>query len=150
MNIQERIVNDMKEAMKAKDKIRLEAIRAVKAAFMLANSEKGGAELDTDGEIKILQKLVKQRKEAAETYKANGREELYEKEIAEAIIIEQYLPAQLSEEEIVAQLKVIVAETGAKGPQDMGKVMGVATKHFAGQAEGKVVAAKVKEVLASL
>ncbi|HAM98801.1 MAG TPA: glutamyl-tRNA amidotransferase [Marinilabiliales bacterium] len=151
MNLFETINNDIKSAMLAKEKEKLEALRAVKAAFLLAKSEKGAAdELSSETEIKIIQKLVKQRKESAEVYKTNNRMDLYEKEVFEASVIEKYLPQQLSEDEIVAQLKTIVAQIGAKGPQDMGKVMGLATKHFAGKAEGKVVAEKVKQVLAGL
>lgn len=151
MSLFETINNDIKASMLAKEKEKLEALRAVKAAFLLAKSEKGAAdELSPETEIKIVQKLVKQRKESAEVYKTNNRMDLYEKEVFEASVIEKYLPQQLSEDEIVAQLKTIVAQIGAKGPQDMGKVMGMATKHFAGKAEGKVVAEKVKQVLAGL
>jgi len=115
--------------MLAKEKEKLEALRAVKAAFMLAKTEKGsGDELSDEQELKIVQKLVKQRKDAGELYKANDREELYQKEIDEAKVIEQYLPAQMSEEEVAEAVKAIVAEVGAAGPQDMGKVMGVASK----------------------
>jgi uncharacterized protein YqeY len=117
----------------------------------LAKSEKGATvELSEEAEIKIVQKLVKQRKESADIYKANNRMELHDKEMMEAAFIEKYLPQQLTEDEIVAQLKTIISQIGATGPQDMGKVMGMATKHFAGKAEGKLVSQKVKEVLASL
>jgi uncharacterized protein YqeY len=151
MNLFETINNDIKSAMLAREKEKLEALRAVKAAFLLAKSEKGAAdELSSDAEIKIVQKLVKQRKEAADIYKANNRMELHDKEMMEAAFLEKYLPQQLTEGEIVAQLKTLIAQIGAIGPQDMGKVMGMATKHFAGKAEGKLVSQLVKEVLASL
>ncbi len=151
MSLIEQISNDIKAAMLAKEKEKLEAIRSVKAALLLAQTEKGAAEeLTADAEIKILQKLVKQRKDAAEMYKANNRAELYEKEVFEAGIIEKYLPQQLSEAEITANVKAIVAQVGAKGPQDMGKVMGVASKQMAGKAEGKLISQVVKDVLASL
>lgn len=151
MSLFETINNDIKSAMLAKEKEKLEALRAIKAAFLLAKTEKGGSdELSQETEIKIVQKLVKQRKESAEVYKTNNRMDLFGKEVFEASVIEKYLPQQLSEEEIVTQLKTIVAQVGAKGPQDMGKVMGMASKHFAGKAEGKLIAEKVKEVLASL
>jgi uncharacterized protein len=151
MSLIEQISNDIKAAMLAKEKEKLEAIRSVKAALLLAQTEKGAAEeLTADAEIKILQKLVKQRKDAAEMYKANNRLELYEKEVFEASIIEKYLPQQLSEAEITANVKAIVTQVGAKGPQDMGKVMGVASKQMAGKAEGKLISQVVKDVLASL
>lgn len=151
MSISEKIAADIKAAMLAKEKEKLEALRAVKAAFMLAKTEKGSAdELSEDQELKIVQKLVKQRKDSAELYKTNGREELYDKEMSEAAVIEQYLPKQMSEDEVVDAVKSIIAEVGASGPQDMGKVMGVASKKLSGKAEGRVIAQKVKEVLASL
>ena len=151
MSLFDTISNDIKTAMLNREKEKLEALRAVKAALLLAKSEKGAAnELSGETEIKIVQKLVKQRKEAADIYKSNNRMELFDKEMMAAAFIEVYLPKQLTEEEILAQLKTIIAQVGATGPQDMGKVMGVATKHFAGKAEGKLVSQKVKEVLASL
>lgn len=151
MTISEKIAADIKAAMLAKEKEKLEALRAVKAAFMLAKTEKGSAdELSDDQELKIIQKLVKQRKDSAELYKTNGREELYEKEISEAKVIEQYLPEQMSEDEVVAAIKEIIAQVGAAGPQDMGKVMGAASKKLSGKAEGRLIAQKVKEILASL
>lgn len=151
MKISEKINADIKAAMLAKEKEKLEALRAVKAAFMLAKTEKGsGNELGDEQELKIVQKLVKQRKDSAELYKTNNREELYEKEMSEAAVIEQYLPVQMSEEEVAEAIKAIITEVGAAGPRDMGKVMGVASKKLSGQAEGRLIAQKVKEVLASL
>ena len=151
MNLFEKINNDIKTAMKAKEKEKLEALRSVKAAFLMAKTEKGSdGVLSEDAELKIIQKLVKQRKDSAEMYKSNNREELYEKEIAEAEIIAQYLPAQLSETEITVIIEGIVSDLGATGPQDMGKVMGVASKQLGGKAEGRVIAQKVKEILASM
>jgi len=151
MILSEKINNDIKTAMKAKAKEKLEALRAVKAAFLVAKTEKGAAdELSDEAELKIIQKLVKQRKDSATLYKENGREELYEKEMAEAKIIEEYLPAQLSVDEIEAEVKSIVEKVGATGPQDMGKVMGMASKTLGGKAEGRAIADTVKKVLAAL
>ena len=151
MNLFERINNDIKTAMKAKEKEKLEALRSVKAAFLMAKTEKGSnGELSEDAELKIIQKLVKQRKDSAEMYKTNNREELYAKEIAEAEIIAHYLPAQLNEVEIAVIIEGIVSDLGATGPQDMGKVMGVASKQLGGKAEGRVIAQKVKDILASI
>ena len=151
MSLFEEINSDIKIAMKAKDKVTLEALRSVKAAFLMAKTEKGNeGELSEDGEVKIIQKLVKQRKDSAELYKSNNREELYEKEMMEAKTIEKYLPAQLSEEEVAVIIEGIISDVDAKGPQDMGKVMGVASKKLSGKAEGKVIAQKVKELLSSL
>ena len=150
MSLTEKISADLISAMKSKDKIALEAIRAVKTAFILARSEKGaGSELNGDEELKIIQKLVKQRRESATIYKEQNRPDLYEKEDAEAEILEKYLPAKLSEEEIVSALKSIIARIGAKTPSDMGKVMGIATKELAGKADGGQISALVKQLLVS-
>lgn len=151
MSLVEQINADIKTAMLAKDKETLEALRAIKAAFMVALTEKGAAhELNDDAALKIIQKLVKQRKDSAAIYEQNGRMELFEKEMSEAAVIEKYLPAQLSKEEIEARIKTLIAQLGASGPQDMGKVMGAASKQLAGQAEGKVISLVVKELLAAL
>lgn len=151
MNLVEQINADIKSAMLAKDKETLEALRAIKAAFMVALTEKGAAnELNDDAALKIIQKLVKQRKDSAAIYEQNGRMELFEKEMSEAAVIEKYLPAQLSKVEIEAQIKVLIAQLGASGPQDMGKVMGAASKQLAGKAEGKIISQVVKELLAAL
>ncbi len=151
MSLFDQVNSDIKDAMLAREKEKLEALRSIKAAFLVANSEKGAAsELSDDAAIKIIQKLVKQRKDAAEIYQTNNRTDLYNKEILEAQVIEKYLPAQLTENEIETAIKLIIAQLGATGPQDMGKVMGLATKSFAGKADGKWVAQKVKDILAAL
>jgi hypothetical protein len=151
MSLFEQINEDIKDAMRAKAKAKLEPLRSVKAAFLNAKTEKGVVgELDADAELKVIQKLIKQRKDAATLYKDNGRMDLYEKEMFEAEVIEAYLPAQLSDEELTSAVKDIVVKVGAAGPQDMGKVMGMASKELSSKAEGRAIAAKVKEVLSSL
>lgn len=148
MNLFDRVSEDIKKAMLAREKVRLEALRGIKKEFLEAKTAKGaGGELSDDAAMKILVKMVKQRKESAKIYQENNRPELAENELAEAAVIEEYLPKQLSEEELVAELKAIIAEVGAEGPKDMGKVMGMATKKLAGRAEGKAISAKVKELL---
>ena len=148
MSLTEQISKDLIEAMKSKDKIALEAVRAAKTAFILARTDKGAeAVLTADEELKIIQKLVKQRRESAAIYIEQKRPELAEKETAEANVLEKYLPAKMSEEELAAALKVIIEKTGAKGPSDMGKVMGVASKELAGKADGREISAKVKQLL---
>lgn len=135
--------------MKAKDAVRLAALRGIKAAILLAKTSEGSNGEVTDSEIvKIIQKLVKQRKESAEIYTQQNRPELAENELAEASAMEVYLPKQLSEAEVEAELAKIIAETGASQPSDMGKVMGVATKKLAGQADGKLISTIVKRLLA--
>lgn len=149
MTLEERINQDIKAAMMAKDKVRLEALRAVKSAILLAKTDGEHKEsLSADVEMKILQKQVKQRKDAAEQYIQAGREELADKELAEASVIEEYLPKMLSADELKAELQKIIAEVGAKAPSDMGKVMGIASKALAGKAEGKAIADMVKHLLA--
>lgn len=150
MNLETQIMGQLKEAMKAKNTIALEALRAVKSELLLAKTSGAGGELSEDQEIALLQKLVKQRKEAAEQFDANERKELAEKELAQAEVIQQFLPAQLTDEELTVAIKDIVAEVGATSPKDMGKVMGAASAKLAGKAEGKLISAKVKEILASL
>ena len=151
MSLFDTINTDIKEAMKTKEKEKLEALRAIKAAFLIVKTGKGSdGEITPEAELKIVQKLVKQRKDSAEIYKANNRPELYEKEIKEISFIEAYLPAQLPESEIEAGVREIVSKVGASGPQDMGKVMGTASKQFAGKADNKIVSQIVKTVLASL
>jgi uncharacterized protein YqeY len=148
MSLTEKISADIIAAMKGGNKIALEAIRAAKTAFLLAKSEKGSnAILSSDEELKIIQKLVKQRRESADIYKENNRMDLYEKEVAEADVLEKYLPAKISEAELEAALKDIIARVGAKSPSDMGKVMGIATKELAGKADGKEISLKVKDLL---
>jgi hypothetical protein len=151
MSLEERINQDIKSAMMAKDKITLEALRAIKSAILLAKTEKGGAEtLTPETELKLLQKQVKQRKESAEIYTQQNRPELAEKELLEAKAIEVYLPKMLSDEELKVEIKKIIETVGAKGPSEMGKVMGIASKTLAGKADGKAIAEIVKAVLASL
>ena len=151
MNLFDQISEDIKKAMLAREKVRLEALRGVKKEFLEAKTAKGAnGELSDDTATKIMVKMVKQRKESAKIYEENNRPELAQNELAEAAVIEEYLPKQLSEEELVAELKAIIAETGATGPKEMGKVMGVATRRLAGRAEGKIVSAKVKELLSNI
>jgi uncharacterized protein YqeY len=149
MSLFDQINEDIKKAMLNKEpKEKLEALRAVKAAFLLAKTEKAGVELTQDVELKIINKLVKQRRESAELYKAQNRMDLHDREIAEAVVIEAYLPAQMPIEEIEAVIKGIIEKVGAKAPSDMGKVMGVASKELAGKAEGKTISEIVKRLLA--
>jgi uncharacterized protein YqeY len=148
MSLTEKISSDLISAMKAKDKIVLEALRAAKTAFTLARSDKGAdSVLNPEEELKIIQKLVKQRRESAEIYKTQNRPDLYEKEVIEADVLEKYLPAKMSDDELLAIIKGIITRVGAKSPADMGKVMGVATKELAGKADGKEISAKVKQLL---
>lgn len=148
MNLFDTISEDIKKAMLAQDKVKLDALRGVKKEFLEAKTAKGGnGELSDEQAIKILQKMVKQRKDAAEMYINAGRQELAEKEMAETGIIEAYLPAPMSEEELASNILSIIEQLGAKGPQDMGKVMGAANKALAGKAEGRIIAQKVKELL---
>ncbi len=148
MNLFDQISEDIKKAMLARDKVRLEALRGVKKEFLEAKTAKGAnGELTDETATKIMVKMVKQRKESAKIYEENNRPELAANELAEAVVIEEYLPKQLSPEELEAELKAIIAETGATGPKEMGKVMGVATKRLAGRAEGRAINAKVKELL---
>jgi uncharacterized protein len=150
MTLEEKINQDIKAAMLAKDKIRLEALRAVKSAILLAKTEKGGGDaLTPETELKLLQKQVKQRKESAEIYAQQNRPELAEKELAEASAIEAYLPKMLSDEELSVELKKIIDQVGAKAPSDMGKVMGIASKTLAGKADGKAISEKAKMLLAN-
>ena len=149
MSLFDTISNDIKSAMLAKDKVRLEALRWIKKEFIEAKTAKGSdGELHDDAALKILAKMVKQRKESAEIYAGQNREDLAQNELAEAAIIEEYLPKQLSDAELEAELRQIIAEVGASSPQEMGKVMGVASKRLAGRAEGRAISAKVKELLA--
>lgn len=146
--MEKRIQADMVSAMKAKETVRLASLRAIKAAIMLAKTAEGATgEVDDTAIVKIIQKLVKQRKESAQQYNDAGRPELAENELAEAAAMEVYLPKQLSETELEEQLKVIIAEVGATKPQEMGKVMGVATKKLAGLADGKMISVIVKKLL---
>lgn len=148
MSLSEQIAADLIAAMKAKEKVALEAIRAVKTAFTLARSEKvADSVLTHDEELKIIQKLVKQRRESAEIYKTQNRPDLWEKELAEADVLEKYLPAKMNGEELKTALKAIIDRIGAKTAADMGKVMGTATKELAGKADGREISAMVKQML---
>lgn len=149
MNLFDKVSGDIKTAMLARDKVRLEALRGIKKEFLEAKTAKGGdGELSGDAALKILAKMVKQRKESASIYTEQNREDLAGEELAQAAIIEEYLPKQLSEEELTAALKEIIARVGATSAKEMGKVMGTATKELAGKAEGKAISAKVRELLA--
>lgn len=149
MNLFDKVSGDIKTAMLARDKMRLEALRGIKKEFLEAKTAKGGdGELSDDTALKILAKMVKQRKESASIYTEQNREDLAGEELAQAAIIEEYLPKQLSEEELTAALKEIIARVGATSAKEMGKVMGTATKELAGKAEGKAISAKVRELLA--
>ena len=148
MNIFDQISEGIKEAMKAKDQVRLDALRAIKKEFIEAKTAKGaGGELSDDTAMKILVKMVKQRKEVAEIFASNSRQDIADLNLAEAKIIEEYLPKQLTDEELEEALKAIIARVRATSPQQMGMVMGAATKELAGRAEGKAISAKVKELL---
>jgi uncharacterized protein YqeY len=150
MKLSDQINADIMNAMREKDKLKLEALRAAKSAFILARTSEGApSELTDADELKIVQKLIKQRMDSADIYKEQSRSELYEKEIAEAKVLEAYMPVQLSADELISIINAIIAKTGAAGPQDMGKVMGVATKELAGKADGKAISTLVKELLAS-
>ncbi|MCM1518483.1 MAG: GatB/YqeY domain-containing protein [Pseudoflavonifractor sp.] len=148
MDLFDKISADIKSAMLAKDKVRLETLRGIKKEFLEAKTAKGGdGTLSDDAAMKILVKMVKQRKESAAIYSSQSRPDLADNELAEAAVIEEYLPKQLSDEELTAELRAIIAQTGATGPKEMGKVMGVASKSLAGRAEGRAISAKVKELL---
>ena len=148
MELEKRIQADMVSAMKAKEAVKLSSLRAIKAAIMLAKTAEGASGELTDQDIvKIIQKLVKQRKESAQQYNDAGRPELAENEVAEMEAMEVYLPKQLSEAEVEAELVKIIAEVGATQPSEMGKVMGVATKRLAGLADGRIISTLVKKLL---
>lgn len=147
MTLEERINADIKAAMLAKERRKLDALRAVKSAILLLKTNGSGEAISQEAEIACLQKLVKQRKESAELYKQQNRMDLYEDEAFQQAVIEAYLPEQMSEEEIRTELQKIISETGASSVKDMGKVMGAAQKAFAGRADNKVVSTIVKELL---
>lgn len=148
MTLLEQINSDMKAAMKAKDKEKLQAIRAVKTAFTLEMTKTGSTEIADADALKIIQKLAKQRKDSADTFISGGRQELADVELKEMSFIEVYLPAQISDEELTEIIKGLVAKTGANSIKDMGKVVGMASKELAGRADGKTIADKVKALLA--
>ncbi|KAA6440784.1 GatB/YqeY domain-containing protein [Dyadobacter flavalbus] len=149
MSLKSQVESGIKDAMRAKDQDTLRALRAIKSLILLEETKGGGSgELTADDELKLLTKAAKQRRESADIYKAQNRADLLEKEEAELAIIEQFLPKQLTEDEIKAKLQEIITRVGASGPADMGKVMGAATKELAGQADGRVVSTLVKGLLA--
>ena len=148
MSLKQQIDNDIKKAMLAKNKEELEALRAIKSLILLAETDKGASgDISPDTENKLLQKAVKQRKESADIFQQQGRQELADRENFQLEIISRYLPKQLSEEEISNEVKKVIQQVGAKGPQDMGKVMGTATKALSGKADGKQISEIVKKLL---
>jgi len=149
MNLEQKVMAQMKDAMKAKDEAALRGLRAIKAEIIKAKTEPGAqGEISADAEIKMLQKMVKQRRDSLEIFQQQNRQDLVQKEQDELTIIEQFLPAQMSSEELKKELQEIILETGASSAADMGKVMGAATKKLAGRADGKAISAAVKELLA--
>lgn len=147
MNLEQQIMAQMKEAMKAKDEAGLRGLRAIKAAILIAKTSGGSGELTADDEIKLLQKLVKQRKDSLEIFQQQGRSDLAKKEEEEIAVIEKFLPKQLGTDELKTMIAAVIAEVGAVSPADMGKVMAVASKQLAGKADGKTISAVVKELL---
>lgn len=148
MELEKKIQEDIKSAMKEKNNVKLNVVRSIKSAILLAKTAEGGPkELEDSDIIKLIEKLSKQRKEAAEQYIAAGRKELADNELAEAVILDAYLPKKLDEAEVEERLKAIIAQLGASGPQDMGKVMGTATKALAGLSDGKTISSIVKRLL---
>lgn len=147
MNLEERIMQDMKDAMRAKDQAALRGIRAIKAAILLVKTDGSGQALDEAGEIKLLQKLVKQRRESLDIFEKQQREDLAVTEREEIAVIERYLPAQMDEAALTAVIQAIITETGASSVKDMGKIMGLANQRLAGQADGKSISAVVKALL---
>jgi len=148
MSLEEKIMQDLKEAMKAKDEAALRGIRAIKSAILIAKTDGSGNAIDEAKEIQMLQKLVKQRKESLEIYEKQNREDLAKVEMEEIAVIEKYLPKQMDAAELTEALKVIISQVGASSAKDMGKVMGAASKEFAGKADGKLISEIVKQLLA--
>lgn len=149
MTLFDKVSEDIKEAMKARDKVRLETLRNIKKVFLEAKTAPGANDTLEDADaLKILQKLAKQGRESAQTYIDNGRQDLADGELAQAAVIEEYLPKQLSEAEIEVEVKKVIAETGAQSMKDMGRVIGVVSKQLAGRAEGRAISAVVKRLLA--
>lgn len=147
MSLEQKLMPDLKAAMKAKDQGSLRGIRAIKAAVLLAKTDGSGNEINEEMEIKILQRLIKQRKESLTIFKEQGREDLATKEQEEIDVIQQYLPAQMDAAELESRLKEIISRVGAESMRDMGKVMGIASKEFAGKADGKAISSMVKQIL---
>lgn len=149
MTLYDKVSEDIKAAMKARDKVRLETLRNIKKVFLEAKTAPGANDTLEDADaLKILQKLAKQGRESAQTYIDNGRQDLADDELAQAAVIEEYLPKKLSEAEIEVEVKKVIAETGAQGMKDMGRVMGVVTKQLAGRADGRAISTVVKRLLA--
>lgn len=148
MALEAKIMEQMKEAMKAKDEAALRTLRAIKAAILIEKTSGSGTEITEADEIKMLQKMAKQRRDSLDIFVQQNREDLASKEREELAIIEKFLPKQMSADELAAELKAIIAQVGASSPADMGKVMGVATKQLAGRADGKMVSETVKQLLA--
>jgi uncharacterized protein len=150
MSLKQQIDADIKKAMLAKNKEELEALRSIKSMILLAETEKSGTgEISSDGESKILMKAAKQRKESADIFQQQNRKDLADRELFQLDVISRYLPKQLSEDQLKIELQKIITEVDAKGPQDMGKVMGTATKKLAGQADGKLISEWVKKLLSA-
>ncbi len=151
MNLFDQISDDIKKAMLAKDVVARDTLRNVKKEFIEAKTAKNGAdELSDDEAVKIITKLVKKGKDASEIYIQQGRQDLADEELAQVAVMEKYLPKQFTDEELTEKVKAIIEETGATGPKDMGKVMGIASKTLAGKAEGRLISEKVKTLLASM
>lgn len=149
MTLFDKVSEDIKEAMKARDKVRLETLRNIKKVFLEAKTAPGANDTLEDADaFKILQKLAKQGRESARTYTDNGRLDLADAELAQAAVIEEYLPKQLGEDEIEAEVRKVIADTGAQSMKDMGKVMGIVSKQLAGRADGRAISAVVKRLLA--
>jgi uncharacterized protein YqeY len=149
MSLEQKVMAEMKEAMKSKDEATLRALRGIKAEIIKAKTEPGaGGEVSSEKELSLLQKMMKQRKDSLEIYQQQNREDLSKKEQEEIAVIERFLPKQLSADELKAALQQIISETGASSPADMGKVMGMATKKLSGRADGKTISTMVKELLA--
>lgn len=148
MGLQQKVMEEMKTAMKARDTVALESLRAIKSAILLAQTEKkAGTELSPEEEVRLVQKLVKQRKDSAAIYETQGRADLAGPELDQAAVIERFLPEQLTEEKIEAVVEQVIKETGASGMKDMGKVMGLVSQQLAGQADGKTISGIVKRKL---
>ena len=149
MTLFDKVSEDIKEAMKARDKVRLETLRNIKKVFLEAKTAPGANDTLEDADaFKILQKLAKQGRESARTYTDNGRQDLADADLAQAAVIEEYLPKQLGEDEIEAEVRKVIADTGAQSMKDMGKVMGIVSKQLAGRADGRAISAVVKRLLA--
>lgn len=148
MSLEDKINQDIKEAMRAKEEARLRTVRAIKAAILLMKTDGSGEAITAEREIQLLQKMIKQRQDSLLIYQQQNRPDLAQKEEEEMAVIQNYLPAQLSDEQLSERIRTIIAEVGATSVKDMGKVMGMATKSLAGQADGRAISAKVKELLA--